>query len=380
METDSKEARYQAAKRVTWVSASTNSGLALAKIIIGWLANSHALVADGIHSLSDLISDALVLIAAKIGKQVPDKEHPYGHHRIETMAALLIAIMLLSVAGFIVYESITHLLAGKTQTVHSSWVLATAALSMIANEGLFRYTLAAGKRWHSNLLITNAYHSRSDVYSSLIVFIAAGGVYFGINYLDAIGAILIALFILKMGIEMFASGIKELIDTAVDEETLQQITHCIRQTPGVVSIHQLRTRLHGGQVFVDVHIIVDPFISVSEGHHIGEQVHMRLIQQCKPITDVTVHIDPENDEINQPSINLPTRAKIMQQLQPYWQSLPAFAQIKKTNLHYLDGQLSIELLIPQSAVDNHQPAKLAELYQQSAASIKIISRVDIYLI
>lgn len=304
--------RYRAVKKVSFVNASINSLLAIFKIIIGVIGNSHALVADGIHSFSDLLSDALVLLAAKMGSQNPDEEHPYGHHRIETIGAVIISVILLVVAGSIVYETMVHLIEPSTLAIPTYPVLIVAFVSVAANEWLYRYTLKVGNKINSNLLITNAWHNRGDALVSIIVLVTAAGAMLGIKHLDAIGAIIIALLIAKMGIKMIWSSISELIDAGADQETVEKIKHAITSVPGVVSIHQLRTRLHAGNIFIDVHIIVDPCISVSEGHYISDQVYSKLSKKIEHVADITVHIDPEDDETNMPSLPLPNRPSILE--------------------------------------------------------------------
>lgn len=342
--------RYKTAKRVTAVNAVSNTLLAFFKIIVGHLGHSQALLTDGIHSLSDLISDTLVLVAAKVGGKMPDEDHPYGHQRIETLAAILIAILLLVVGGSIIYDTYLHIQHGKITLIHGIPVLIAALFSIATKEWLYRYTLQMGQRTHSNLLITNAYHNRSDVWVSALVAISVIAGFFKIPYADNISAGIIALVILKSGAQLFFRGIRELIDTGVDESLLIKIKECIQSIPGVLSIHQLRTRSHGGNVLVDSHIIVNTFISVSEGHHIGEKVHEKLTKSFPEIADVTVHIDPENDEINRPSLNLPLRSEILSQLQEHWEKLPAYHQIGKINIHYFNGEIYLEICWPKNAI------------------------------
>lgn len=374
--------RYQTARRVTIVNASTNTLLAFFKIIVGYFGRSHALLADGIHSLSDLVSDAVVLIAAKVGGKMPDKDHPYGHQRIETLAALIIAIFLLIVGGSIIYESYRHTQHGILTRTHGGIVIIAALISMGIKEWLYRYTLKMGKKIHSNLLITNAYHNRSDVWVSALVVISAIGSLLGIPYTDNISAGIIALIIIKSGIQLFSRGILELIDTGVDEATLAAIKECIQSIPGVVSIHQLRTRSHGGNIFVDSHIIVNTFISVSEGHHIGEKIHEKLTQTFPQIADVIVHIDPENDETNKPSLGLPNRAEIMAQLEQHWRDLPGYPQIEEMRIHYFNGQIYLEVCWPPNAAPSEQWPEIQRKYAENSqflphlASLKLWVRLD----
>jgi cation diffusion facilitator family transporter len=361
----SRPERYQTAKRVTVVNAVINTLLAVFKIIVGYFGRSHALMADGIHSLSDLISDALVLIAAKAGGKIPDKDHPYGHGRIETLAAMIIAIMLLIVGGSIIYETYRHIQQGELTPIHGLPVIIAALISIAAKEWLFRYTLAAGRKVHSNLLITNAYHNRSDVWVSALVVVSAIASLLGIPYADNISAGIIAIIIIKSGLQLFSQGMLELIDTGVDEQTLIQIKNCVQSIPGVVSVHQLRTRSHGGNIFVDSHIIVNTFISVSEGHHIGEKVHEKLVQTFPQIADVTVHIDPENDETNKPSLNLPDRTEILTQLQQLWQDLPGYIKIEQIQIHYFNGQIYLEVCWPRDAIAPDLKPNLQALYTEA---------------
>lgn len=372
--------RYQVAKRTSYVNATINTLLAIFKIIVGWLGHSSALVADGVHSFSDLISDALVLIASKAGTKNPDEGHPYGHQRIETIAAIVIALLFLSAGAYIIYDAIVHLIHKEALQRPSILVLIVATVSIVTNEWLFRYTLKKGKAINSNLVITNAWHNRSDVYVSMIVLISVGFTFFGLHYFDAIGAAIVALLIVKMGIKMVWESINELLDAAVDEKTLGEIKHIIEITPGVKSIHQLRTRLHGGTVFVDVHILVHPKISVSEGHHISETVVFRLIQQFKEISDVTVHIDPENDETSKPSIGLPLRTELHEQLNTCWQTLPGYKKIDNLHLHYLNGKLQIELVLPLSLLESYSTKQLQQQYHEAAKEISNVESIRIYFV
>ncbi|OGO91824.1 MAG: cation diffusion facilitator family transporter [Coxiella sp. RIFCSPHIGHO2_12_FULL_44_14] len=370
--------RYQAAIKVTLVNASTNTLLALLKIVVGYFGHSQALIADGVHSFADLVTDTLVLIAARIGDRLPDKDHPYGHRRIETIAAIIISFVLILVALSIAYDTVQHVVH-YTVKKPDIFVILVAVFSIIANEGLFRYTLKQGNRIHSELLRTDAWHNRSDVLVSTIVLLSVLGTRFGITYLDSIGALIIAILILKMGLQMTWSSLKELIDTGANKETLTKIMQTIQEVPGVISVHQLRTRSHGGSIFVDVHIQVNPDISVSEGHFIGEQVHIRLVNQCDHIADVTVHIDPEDDETSMPSVHLPDRKKLESLLKTRWKTLPGFVQIRRTTLHYLDGKLRVEIYLPASlAQETEAQHRLEQAYREAVRDVKGISTVTVY--
>jgi cation diffusion facilitator family transporter len=360
---------------VSAVNAAVNVILAIIKIIIGKIGYSQALIADGVHSFSDLVGDALVYVAARASIQHPDKEHPYGHQRIETITTIIIGLILFFVAAGLSWDAIMHFMdeAKERPTLP---VIIVAIASIIGNEWLFHYSKNQGEKINSNLLISNAWHKRSDVFVSLIVLISVIGGFIGWLWLDAVGAIIIAILIAKVAIEMIWRSTQELIDRGVDEKKLTEITNTINSVPGVLSIHQLRTRLHGNSIFVDLHIIVNPFISVSEGHHIGEQVHQKLIHNVKNLTDVIVHIDPEDDETAHPSLHLPDRETVKKLLQTRWSSLPGYQHIKKMTLHYLNGRLYIELFILKNGTSDHNDT--LNLYRNTIADITYIESVVIH--
>ena len=363
---------------VSLVSSTVNTLLAIFKIVVGIIGNSQALIADGAHSFSDLLTDGLVVIAGHMGSQSPDKEHPYGHRRIETIGSIIISIVLIIVGFGITFDTFQHLVyhVHYLDTPTFSVIIA-AIISIITNECLFRYTFAKSNKIHSNLLRTNAWHNRSDALISLIVLVSVISAYFGFFYFDSIGALIITLLILRMGIKMIWNNVKELIDTAVNDETLKLIVHIISAIPGVVSIHQLRTRYHSGSIFVDVHIQVAPDISVSEGHYISEQMHVALLKHVPHMADVTVHIDPENDATSMLSVMLPNRKDIYRLLKIHWKNLPGFKDIRRTILHYLNGKLYVEIYLPLAATEIEK--EILELqYQNAIDQEKIIEKVTIY--
>ncbi|MCX7125085.1 MAG: cation diffusion facilitator family transporter, partial [Gammaproteobacteria bacterium] len=253
-------------------------------------------------------------------------------------------------------------------------VIIAALFSILINEGLFYYNLKQGQKINSNLLISNAWHKRSDVFVSLIVLLSVIGAMSGLYWLDPVGALVITALILKIGVEMLWQAGQELIDRAVNPDTLIAIKATITAVPGVCSIHQLRTRFHGASIFIDLHIIVDPFISVSEGHHIGDAVHLALLKNIKNMRDVVVHIDAENDEASHPSTHLPNRKLLQEILDTRWRALPHFKAIKKINLHYLSGKLSIELFMDTEKLEKN----LLPQYQNAIADLTYITRLEIY--
>ena len=370
-------ARSQAAKRTALLGGFVNVCLGGLKILGGVFGHSAALFADGIHSFSDLSTDILVWFASHYGSQGADQEHPYGHQRIETAATLLLAMVVVMAGAAIGWEALNNLFRDEFVRP-ASYVLYVAAFSILANEGLYHYTRIIGKKIRSSLLLANAWHHRSDAASSIIVFIGVLGAILGFHYFDAIAAVIVALFILKMGWRLGWSSVRELIDTAVEPKTITAMEKTIIAIPGVRALHQLRTRSMGHNIVLDVHVQVAPYLSVSEGHHISHQVHRALKENCSKISDVTVHIDPENDEIASPSYKLPMRNVIEPQLKKAWKDLPGAEQIQRVNLHYLDGQLKIAIVLPLSICKEQEKIDLLKKYKKAISEITDISDLKIY--
>lgn len=372
------ERRYREIRRVTVVGAWINAVLASIKLTAGWLAQSQALIADGLHSVSDLMSDFLLLFAAKHATRDADAEHPYGHGRIETLFGIAQGVILGGFAIGIAFDAVQRLLEPARLLQPSAWALIIAGVSVLAKEGLYRYTLRAARRLRSNMLRGNAWDHRSDAISSVIVIVGVAGTLIGLPSLDALAAIGVALMIIKIGGDLIWQSLRELIDTALDAEVVEGIRQQILQVGGVRHVHMLRTRKSGGDALVDVHIQVDPTLSVSEGHRIGEKVRNDLIARIEEVADVTVHIDPEDDEITSPCDHLPLRDELLPQLRAHWHEVPAAAAIEDLTLHYLDGRIHIELVLPlEWAPSTGAAADLAEAFRQAIAGIPSVGAVRV---
>ena len=337
--------RYRETRKVTLIGSVVDFLLGVAKIFIGWIANSQALIADGIHSFSDLFTDLFVLYAAKHAHKAADEEHPYGHGRIETLATVGLGVALAVIACGIAYDAVRRLNEPEILLVPGSLALIVAIVSVISKEWIYHYTVAAARRLRSDMLLANAWHSRSDAISSIVVVLGIAGAMYGYPYLDAVAAVVVAVMIAKIGFNLIRSSTRELIDTALDPDEVNAIRKHIFDVKGVRSIHMLRSRKSGGDAFIDVHIQVDPLLSVSEGHQIGDAVRQRLLDAVDVISDVTVHIDPEDDESGSSCGDLPHREKVIEELKQCWPQLPTSA-IEAVTLHYLSGEIQIELDLP----------------------------------
>lgn len=359
--------RYKIAKKVTVVNTVVNSFLGVIKIVAGWLGASQALLADGVHSLADLITDVLVLLAARAAAQGPDNDHPYGHGRIETAVTVFLGVFLILLGLGIAYDAIDKWTSVST-VMTQPFVLWVAVVSLIMNEGLFRYGRQQGEKCGSNMLIANAWHHRTDALSSFIVLIGVIGSLLGFPWFDALAAILVSLLIIKMGGKMMWHNLQELVDTAMDAQRQQQIREAIQSVPGVVSVHELRSRSMAGRFFVDVHVEVDPKISVSEGHFVGDQVRTYLERAFAEIEDVTIHIDPEDDENVSLCSHLPNRVNIEAALQTYCRDLAIWRCVHIIQLHYLSGYVYIELMLDDSP-DTRMRSEVVALKKRSQQAL-----------
>jgi len=371
--------RYQETRRITLIGALVNLLLAAAKILFGIIGSSQSLIADGVHSLSDLASDGLVIFAAKHGSQDADEDHPYGHARIETAFTVGLGILLILVAAGILVDAVDRLF--QTQRLLHPGVLAlvVAAISVLSKELLYRYTLHVAKKVRSNLLRANAWHHRSDAISSIVVIIGVAGSMAGLHYLDAIAAAGVALMIAKIGWDLSWHSLKELVDTGLDPERVEAIRNCILNVDGVRTLHMLRTRRMGQDALVDVHIMVPPKLSVSEGHHIGETVRSRVIREVDEVNDVMVHIDPEDDETSPPSLKLPLRGELMDRLAAAWANIPAAHHIEKVTLHYLDGKIAVDLLLPFTVLEQGATREaLAQQFASVAAAVDPVASIELH--
>jgi cation diffusion facilitator family transporter len=283
--------RAAAASRSTWVSVGINVVLTIVQILVGIFAKSQGLIADGIHSLSDLVADFVVLFAGHHAKKDADEDHPYGHQRFETAASLALGAILLAVGVGMLWSAYHKLAAPETvQTVHivALWV---AGGALIAKETLFRYMLSVAKRVKSSMLVANAWHARSDAASSLVVGLGIIGNLAGYPILDPIAALIVGFMVSKMGWEFGWDALHDLMDRAVDEQEVAAIRQTLLETPDVKNAHDVHTRKMGDMIVVDAHIEVDANISVEAGHDIAVLARQRVLQRHR-VLNLMTHVDP----------------------------------------------------------------------------------------
>jgi len=359
-----EEARFREGQRITWISVAVNIVLTALQLAVGLVAHSQSLIADAMHTLSDIVSDGFVLFANRKGAEAADADHPYGHGRFETAASLVLGLLLAATGGGILVTA-----AGRLQDLGSAPPVGVAAMwaalfTLAAKEGLFRYMLAKAERLRSPMLVANAWHARADALSSLVVAAGIGGALLGVNFADAVAAIIVGAMIVRAGLKFAWEALRELIDTGLSSEEVAAIRNTIAMTPGVLGMHELRTRRMAHQVLVDAHVQVNPRISVSEGHRIAETARRRVLSGHPEVLDVLVHVDAENDLMGNAAADLPDRAQLLAHLR---QLLDLdHPELERTTLHYLGTRVEAEVFLPVGIADD---AALTALKKRVAAGL-----------
>ncbi|MBN1755427.1 cation transporter [bacterium] len=280
-------------RRITWLGIIINLALAGIKFFTGIWGCSQAVIADGVHSISDIATDLAVLFGVKIWAAPPDENHPYGHRRIEAVITVAIGLATGAIALGILYNSIHSF---RQPHIHiTTWVaLIGPIISILMKELLYRWTLRVGQRSGSTAVVANAWHHRSDAFSSLPALLAV--VVSILNprwvFVDHIGALIIALFIIKVAWNIIKPALSELTDSGASQRDCQQIKEIVMGIKGVKDTHAIRTRKFGPGIYVDLHILVEPEISVKAGHQVSENVKQALLQKGPHILDVVVHLEP----------------------------------------------------------------------------------------
>jgi len=283
-------------KSVTYLSIVINVALTVVKVVIGLLSGSLALLADGIHSLSDMATDVVVLLGLRLSSKEPDQSHPYGHGRAETFSAGLVALILIVVGGAMIYYAILAVARDEITTPRLG-VLIAATFSIAAKEWLYRVTQKAAIRSNSPALYANAWHHRSDAFSSVAVVIGFISLKFGFGHGDQTAAAAVGLMIILVGVRVIGDCMRELTESAIDADTIEHIKQIINSESSIRHWHKLRTRTVGREVFLDLHILVDPDLNVAAAHQISESLENALDEQITRPVNITVHIEPDTPEL-----------------------------------------------------------------------------------
>ena len=380
-----ESSRAQAVRRITLFSLATNFVLSLAQIAVGIFAHAFSLIADASHTLADIVADLVVLFAAARAARPADPDHPYGHGRIETAASLFLGALLVVVgAGFLwAAGERLQMPADQLPTLHPG-ALFMALCTLLAKEALFRFGMRAGKRLDAPVLIANAWHARSDAASSLVVAIGIGGSLLGAPFLEPLGAALVGFLILIMGLKIGRRALGELIDTGLPPGELARIEATVRAVPGVLDMHELRTRRMSSHVLCDLHVLVAPRLSVTEGHAIADAVWASIHRAHPHIDEVLVHIDTENDlDQRTPAPHPPpARGEFLAASRRAWGEDNALshwlaAHPEQLQLHYRERALEALILLPATGAPAlAQPGE--ELFARLHAQLPTLRHLSFY--
>ena len=363
-------------QKITLMGCLVDALLGIGKIIIGLRFFSYSLVIDAIHSFSDCITDIFVLFISHIGHLDPDEKHPYGYGKYETLGTTALGSILITTAVILIYESATNFFDTSSHIQKSSiWqVIATALISALVKETLYRVTMKVGQNIDSSLLRANAWHSRSDALSSLLVIIGSVFASYGIFWADQVMGILIACIIGHVGWKFIRESIPKLAEQNLNSKIRNQILEIILSQEGIESAHNLRVRKMGHQMVLDVNVEVNERITVSEGHEISTWVTKVLKEKFTDLSDVIVHTDIENDmidDINHNNSNLlPLRSEILSSLHSIWKDYDPYKQVQHINIHYINRKIDIELQINPEIKENISIQDYKKLIQLEVKQMK----------
>ncbi|WP_139904027.1 cation diffusion facilitator family transporter [Clostridium thermarum] len=282
---------YKLGTKVSVVTMIANIILSIFKLIAGIFGKSAAMTADAVHSVSDVFTTVVVIIGLKMSSKGEDKEHPYGHERLEAVCAKIISAALLLVGFTIGYKSAVNLYEGNVTTPRSI-ALWAAVVSIIVKEGMYWYTIITARKIRSIAMEGDAWHHRSDAFSSVGTFLGILGARYGYTFLDPVAGMIVSILIIKVGVDLYIRAVKELIDSSADKETLDKISNSVLSIDGVRDIKNLKTRIFGNRIYVDIEVFVDEGLSVREGHDIAEIVHSSVQNEINAVKHCMVHIEP----------------------------------------------------------------------------------------
>ena len=284
-----------AATKVSVISMAVNVILTVAKFAAGVIAHSGAMISDAVHSASDIFSGLIVLIGVRISSKAPDEKHPYGHERFECVAALLLSGILALVGGTIGVNAVKDIISGRVQETPGLLALIAAAVSIVTKEILFWYTRGYAKKFRSTALHAEAWHQRSDALSSIGALIGIAGARMGVPVMEPIASLIIALFILRVAVQIFRDAIDQMVDHSANEETEAAFRTTALEQPGVTGVEVLRTRMFGNRVYVDLEISADSELTLAKAHEIAERVHDAIEQTYPDVKHIMVHVNPAKE-------------------------------------------------------------------------------------
>jgi cation diffusion facilitator family transporter len=363
---------------VTLLGAVANLVLVVIKGAVGLAGGSSVLVADAVHSLSDLASDVVALVSLRVASKPPDEDHPYGHGRYETLGTVALAVVLLGAAVGIAWDAWSRFGESVEPAAITLWA---AAFSIVVKEALFQVTLRVGRRYDSPLVVTNAWHHRSDALSSVAALAGIAGARMGFPILDPAAAVVVAALIAKMALSLLRDAIREVTDTALQRDVLGDLGRGVRQLPGVVNLHELRARQMGARVLVDLHVEVDGSTTVSDGHQVAERVRQFVFREQAGVSEVLVHIDPEPDEHVGPGDQLARpREEIESEVRRIARAVDGVRAVTHVMTHFLDRRVALQVDIEvDPTLRVHEAAAVARSLRNELEGVSGVDYADVHL-
>ncbi len=374
---------YNQKKRVTLIGTAVNLVLSLIKYIVGVISGSSALIADATHSVSDYITDIVVLIGLKLSSKPADSDHPYGHGKIESFSTMGVGLALFAAGGFLIYEgvhSLVNLYYGQSSlSADYYWAFIAAVVSIISKEWLYRYTIYQGKKLNSSSLIANAYHHRSDSYSSIGVLIGISCTLLSsdLAFMDPLSGIIVAFFIIYMGWKIIKPSFLVLVDTVIDEKELEEISAIAEKTPGVVGTDKVRKRSVGNDAIVDMEIYVDRTLTLDQAHAISETVKKNIIGAFTIVKEVLIHVEPAK---NQSNCSLLKEIKVFKQVKSCVEEMTDIQDLKDIRCHYILGGVEVNLdIVVNPNISVKKGHDIAERLEKKLTGIANIKFVHIHI-
>lgn len=363
---------------MTILGAVANVVLVVVKGTIGLIGGSSVLVADAVHSMSDLVSDIVALFGLRAAAKPPDEDHPYGHGRFETLGTIVLAVVLLGVALGIAWDAWGRFDAPAEPEMITLWA---AAISIVVKEVLFHITVRVGRRHNSPLVLANAWHHRSDALSSVAALSGIAGARMGFPILDPAAAVVVAALIAKMASDILRGAIREITDATLQREMLEDLSAGIGRLPGVVNLHELRARRMGSRILVDLHVEVDGSTTVSDGHQVAERVRQFVFEANPEISEVLVHIDPEPDEDLAPGEHLARpRADLEAEVREVARSVEGVQRVTHVLIHFLHRRVVLQLEIEvDPGLRVREAATVARSVRTELERIADVDHADVHL-
>lgn len=298
------------AVKVSMVSIVGNIVLSVFKLLAGIIASSGAMISDAVHSASDVFSSIVVIIGVKLSARESDADHPYGHERLECVAAIILAVVLLVTGLFIGAAALENITSGSYGELAVPGILALAAaiISIVVKEAMFHYTKYYAKKLDSGAVMADAWHHRSDALSSVGALIGIAGARMGLPILDSVASLVICVFIVKAAYDIFKDAVDKMVDRSCDADTEQALRECVLSQKGVVGIDMLSTRVFASKIYADIEISADGSLTLREGHNIAETVHNAIEQNFPKVKHIMVHINPAEEAPEKVHEELPEEA------------------------------------------------------------------------